>query len=158
MADPERDGAESPDRLFVYGTLMRDGGGPAHRYLAHGATYVGRGHVAGRLYDLGRYPGAVPATGPRPPDTAIPASGEVVRGELYELHDPDRLLRTLDEHEGCSVRNGAPTEFYRAVVTVRADDGDDVPAWIYWYGWSVDRADRIGTGSWTGRAAPGRHR
>ena len=45
--------------LFVYGTLRDD---PAHdmfHVLAANAELIGEATVAGRLYDLGEYPGLV---------------------------------------------------------------------------------------------------
>ena len=39
------------DLLFTYGTLMR--GFRLHRLLDGRAVYLGRGHVAGRIVDLG---------------------------------------------------------------------------------------------------------
>ncbi len=43
--------------------------------------YVGRGKIQGHLYDLGRFPGAVPSSSPQ----------NKITGEVYELSNPDKL-------------------------------------------------------------------
>ena len=60
--------------LFVYGTLKR--GGCRHAPLAC-QRFLGEARTAPlyRLYDLGSYPGLVPAD----------EGGDVVHGELYEV-------------------------------------------------------------------------
>jgi gamma-glutamylcyclotransferase (GGCT)/AIG2-like uncharacterized protein YtfP len=61
-------------------------GEPAHRLLTGRATFVARGHVAGTLLHLGKFPGLVAGRGR-------------VRGEVWRLEAPE-VLRTLDEYEG----------------------------------------------------------
>ncbi len=48
-----------PRHLFVYGTLMRASRSPYAQLLRARAQFVGEGWTPGRLYHLGRYPGAV---------------------------------------------------------------------------------------------------
>jgi gamma-glutamylcyclotransferase (GGCT)/AIG2-like uncharacterized protein YtfP len=99
-----------PDLLFAYGTLMR--GFPLHGLLAGRAAYVGEGVVAGRLFDLGRYPAAVPDPGAR------------VAGELYRVGDP-ALWTVLDSAEG--------RQYHREQVAVLGSGGDAAMAFIYWF-------------------------
>ena len=81
--------------LFVYGTLRR--GGEGHRLLQRrGVVYVGKGIVAGELYDLGSYPGALKSQ-----DLA-----SRVVGEVYRLSNATQALQRLDEYEG--VRPSGP--------------------------------------------------
>ena len=96
--------------LFVYGTLRL--GQPMHHELVHlQAKFVGRTRMSGRLYDLGRYPGAL-------------ASGDqVVLGELYHLPEPERALQHLDTVEG--------RQFHRATVQVTLEHGEPEQAWVY---------------------------
>lgn len=68
--------------VFVYGGLMY--GFDLHEPLSD-RFFVGRGTVKGLLFDLGRYPGLVPAS-------------EEVWGEVYEVDEP--LLEKLDAIEG----------------------------------------------------------
>jgi gamma-glutamylcyclotransferase (GGCT)/AIG2-like uncharacterized protein YtfP len=115
--------------LFTYGTLMRGYG--LHPVLAGGATAMGEGSVAGRLLDLGRYPGLIAGAGR-------------VRGELYRLDDPE-LLPVLDREEGYNF------ERRRAVVTLAG--GRRVRAWLYRYRGPRERATPIPDGDYR-RARP----
>ena len=56
--------ADPGSLLFVYGTLRRDVGAPAYRLLARHGTLFDRGHVPGRLFDVGRYPALRLGAGP----------------------------------------------------------------------------------------------
>jgi len=49
--------APPPDLIFVYGTLRRAAGHPAHRLVVEHGEFAGNGFVRGRLYDAGEYPG-----------------------------------------------------------------------------------------------------
>jgi gamma-glutamylcyclotransferase (GGCT)/AIG2-like uncharacterized protein YtfP len=83
-----------------------------HRLLASDARYVGTGQVAGRLVDLGTYPGAV-----------SDAHGRIA-GEVYEIGVP-ALWTVLDSAEG--------PQYHREEVGVRMDDGTERVAFMYWY-------------------------
>ena len=119
------------DLLFTYGTLMR--GFRLHRLLDGHATYLGHGRVAGRLLDLGSYPGAV----------ADPDGASAIHGELYRLYDPARW-GTLDSAEG--------PQYHRREVTVRTEDGRDRAASIYWYIGPLDRGVPIPSGDYRAHA------
>src|SRR5436853_375545 len=84
--------------LFVYGTLRQGSGHPLARLLAAQARWLGTGTVAGRLYDLGAYPGMAEPE----------AAGQRLRGDVYELHDPDATLSILDDYEGCGPSQPRP--------------------------------------------------
>ncbi|HLE20340.1 MAG TPA: gamma-glutamylcyclotransferase family protein, partial [Vicinamibacteria bacterium] len=43
--------------LFVYGTLRRGGGRDLRDLIGVSPKFLGRATAAGRLYDLGSYPG-----------------------------------------------------------------------------------------------------
>lgn len=79
MHEPE------PGRLFVYGTLRKDGGAPpaVRRRLEGEADLPGVAWIRGRLFAAGggRFPAAV-RTG----------SDRRVTGELYRLRSPGRVL------------------------------------------------------------------
>ncbi len=116
--------------LFAYGTLMR--GLPLHHLIAQRAEFVALGSVAGRLLDLGEYPGACPDREGR------------IRGEVYRVQSAD-LLATLDSTEG--------PEFPRRLTPVRLDDGRTVRAWTYWFNGSVRREVPIPDGDYRRHAA-----
>ena len=126
------------DHLFVYGTLRRDSGHDAHRFLAEGASYVAAGTVRGVLYRLGWHPGAV-----------LSEDGDSwIRGELYKMHDAAQLLAVLDDYEGCGPADPEPHRFARVDAQVRLHDGGDATAWIYVFRASTEDALRIDSGDW----------
>jgi gamma-glutamylcyclotransferase (GGCT)/AIG2-like uncharacterized protein YtfP len=100
--------------LFAYGTLRR--GAPMHGLIDGRARWVGPASAAGRLLDLGAFPGLVAAT--------VPA--DRVQGDLFAI-DPahcEALLDALDRYEGAS--------FERVEEQVSGPHGD-VKAWLYVY-------------------------
>jgi gamma-glutamylcyclotransferase (GGCT)/AIG2-like uncharacterized protein YtfP len=109
-----------PDKLFVYGTLRR--GHPLHEHLDESSSqFLGHGRIKGRLYDLGDYPGAMPADSP----------GQEVAGEIYVLSDPESQLRKLDELEEFDPSNLEDSLFVRRLIEVELDDGRKAQAWAY---------------------------
>jgi gamma-glutamylcyclotransferase (GGCT)/AIG2-like uncharacterized protein YtfP len=123
--------------LFVYGTLRR--GDKRHDILQRlGAVYVGKGSVAGELFDLGEYPGALKSN----------SSGARVIGEVYRLPNPKPALRILDEYEGV----GAVTSvFRREVAEVTIENGERVNTWSYWLSQPPRHRQRIKSGDYEGR-------
>lgn len=129
--------AEEQTYLFVYGSLRRDVGHPLHAVLAEHVAFVGCGTFQGKLYDLGPYPGAVPSE-----DEA-----DIVVGEVYALHDPERVLAVLDRYEGCA-NDPPPTEFRREKAMITLEKGVRVAAWIYLYNWPTFGLPRILSGDY----------
>jgi gamma-glutamylcyclotransferase (GGCT)/AIG2-like uncharacterized protein YtfP len=119
------------DLLFTYGTLMR--GFRRHRLLDGRASYLGRGRAAGRLLDLGSYPGAIDD----------PGGVGAIHGEVYRVADP-ALWGALDSAEG--------PQYHRREVTVRSEDGRDRAAWIYRYIGPLDRGVPIPGGDYRAHA------
>ncbi|HEY5724891.1 MAG TPA: gamma-glutamylcyclotransferase family protein, partial [Methylomirabilota bacterium] len=89
------------------------------------------GEVAGRLFDLGAYPGAV-----------RDAQGRIA-GEVYEIVAPE-LWRVLDSAEG--------PQYHRREVIVRSEDGREMAASIYWYIGPLDRGVPIPGGDYRAHA------
>jgi gamma-glutamylcyclotransferase (GGCT)/AIG2-like uncharacterized protein YtfP len=112
---------ESEALLFVYGTLRRGSAHPWAATLARSANWLGEGRLAGRLYDLGEYPGAVDA------------GDGWVRGDVYHLLNPAGLLPLLDDYE--DFRADAPQlgEFRRVSRPVLLDGGESRMCWVYLY-------------------------
>jgi gamma-glutamylcyclotransferase (GGCT)/AIG2-like uncharacterized protein YtfP len=115
--------------LFAYGTLRR--GAPMHGLLEGRATWIGRASVAGRLVDLGAFPGLVPAQ----------SAGDRVHGDLFAIAPAqrDELLDALDRYEGAS--------FERVEQLV---DGPDGPAraWLYLWRGEVDGRPLVAGGDY----------
>lgn len=85
---------------------------PLHNELvAARSEFLAEGAMRGRLYNLGRYSGAV-------------AGGEqMIAGELYRLPEPGRCFRRLDQVEG--------PEFHRKTMRIFLSAGATKRAWVY---------------------------
>ena len=116
--------------LFVYGTLRSQMNDPLHRLLEMHAVFVGTGFFQGKLYDIGRYPGAIRSH--RNTDRVI--------GEIYRFSDSQRAFQILDEYEG--------HRFKRKRVTIIQEDAKSIASWIYLYARSVKRHPRIPSGDY----------
>jgi gamma-glutamylcyclotransferase (GGCT)/AIG2-like uncharacterized protein YtfP len=116
-------------RLFVYGTLRRDG--RRHRHLA-GQAFLGvtRTRPLYALLDLGAYPGLI----------RCEDEGQAVEGELYEVSR--ELLARLDDIEG------APDLFRLGPVEVEGVAG---PVHAYFYQRAAAGRPRCATGRWDNR-------
>jgi gamma-glutamylcyclotransferase (GGCT)/AIG2-like uncharacterized protein YtfP len=126
---PTASGGPQVAILFAYGTLRR--GAPMHGLLEGRTTWIGAASVAGRLVDLGAFPGLVPARSPH----------ERVHGDLFEIAEADReaLLDALDRYEG--------TSFERVQQRVDGADGP-VIAWLYVYHGDLDGAKVVSSGDY----------
>ena len=92
--------------LFVYGTLRNTYDNPMARLLRQNAWLMGHGYVAGRLFDLGWYPGA----------THEPDSPHHVWGDVFALTD-ESILTQLDDYE--DIHNHPDDEYARRDVPVQ---------------------------------------
>lgn len=93
-------------------------------------VFQGMGTFRGRLYDLGRYPGAV----------ASAEDSERIVGEIYRLKQVAKALTLLDDYEG--------ELFRRQQVSARLDVKRKINTWIYLYQGSVDACRRIPSGDY----------
>jgi gamma-glutamylcyclotransferase (GGCT)/AIG2-like uncharacterized protein YtfP len=127
------------DRLFVYGTLMRDFDHPMAQLLSRSADFIGEARCPGRLYLVKHYPGMVLSD----------ATDDVVFGELYRLKQPEALLREFDMYEACGEGFAEPTEYIRRLLPVTLVDAGETlitEAWTYLYNWPVAHLPRIASG------------
>lgn len=134
----EREDDSATPLLFVYGTLRRGSHHPMSRLLALHARYQGAGHLNGRLYRLGRYPGAVISQRPN----------DWVRGDIYEMKVPQALLARMDRYEGLDSGRRCLGEYQRAIAAIHLDNGTIRQAWMYLYKKSVNRRKRMGAGDY----------
>jgi gamma-glutamylcyclotransferase (GGCT)/AIG2-like uncharacterized protein YtfP len=136
---------DPPRHLFVYGTLLASVASPAHRLLASRADLVSRGSMAGRLFDVGDYPAAVPTA----------ESGERIQGELYAIRPgrEDELLADLDRFEGFIPGRPGESLFVRVQANVEPQVGGTTAAWTYVFNRSVDGLPRIASGDYASRSA-----
>lgn len=127
--------ASSPPLLATYGTLMRAFGGPGQlggTSAAVEASFVAPCRIPGILYDLGRFPGAVPGDG-------------VIEGELFRLRGPE-VWAALDQYEGYDPDREENSLFVRRRVSL--DDPANRTAWVYWYNGDPTDHPRVPSGDW----------
>lgn len=121
--------------LFVYGTLLKRSPHAMARFLAERGTLLGEARIAGRLYNLGRYPGLIETAG----------AGDWVVGDLYDLGDHAAdTMAALDRYE--NAESPQPAYFDRQLGKVVGADGATHQAWVYWFRGAVKPADRIQSG------------
>lgn len=128
-----------PECVFVYGTLRLHR--LAHDLLRGRSAFVGFATVPGRLYDLGPFPGALPAEN----------SDEQIHGEVHRLDAPDQAFRLLDEYEGCSGADPIPHAFRRDAVLASLESGDTIECAIYWFTGRPPEERRITSGDYLKR-------
>ena len=129
--------------LFVYGTLRRRSRHPMARKLADAARHVGAARVAGRLYDLGRFPGLKK---PR-------AGDDWVEGDVYDLGAGSaQTLHEMDAYE--NAESPPPTPYERQETLALLVDGRLLSAWTYWYCGEVTEVQFIASGSYEENCDP----
>lgn len=111
--------------LFVYGSLRRQMiPQNLQVVMTTYCQFVGEAWVAGQLYEIAGYPGAIPST----------HNDLRVQGELYQIILPSlNLFTILDRYEECSAEFLMPHEYSRCQTTVHCASGEVLTAWIYWY-------------------------
>lgn len=134
-----------PEHLFVYGTLLPDLAPPGMSARLAELVPLGAARVAGRLYDLGPYPGAVDV-GDAPPSAE--AAGPTIRGEVFRLPAEGGLLDRLDAYENHVAHDPRGGLFARRATVAQLDDGRAVDCWIYVYNRSLARATPIPDGDY----------
>jgi len=128
--------------LFVYGTLLQGEDNPVRQELDAGTGRIGAATMPGaRLYAVDWHPAAVPSSEP----------SDLVHGEVYLLHDPERVLEALDCYEGCGPDDPEPRFFRREAWTVELAGGERVQAWVYLWNRPIDGLPRISSGDWRRR-------
>ncbi len=124
-------------RLFVYGTLRK--GFRSHGLLQRfRPRLLGSGHVPGRLYDLGDYPGAAEGAG----------DVDRIHGELYWLPRADAAFKVLDSFEGFDPAKPGLNEYSRKETKVTMAGGGRIRAWIYWLSRAHACGRRIPSGNY----------
>ena len=127
-----------PNTLFVYGTLLQATNGAIHPLLAGQAGFLGAGSIAGKLFLVQDYPGAV----------AIADGQSRVFGEVYQLLSPEKLLPALDAYEECAPNFPAPHEYQRLCAPVLMNTGQSLNAWVYLYNLATSQLQLISSGDY----------
>jgi gamma-glutamylcyclotransferase (GGCT)/AIG2-like uncharacterized protein YtfP len=126
------------DTLFVYGTLMRTTDGAMHPLLLGRAEFLGSASIAGKLYLVHDYPGAIIIEGDQPR----------IHGEVYHLFDAEKLLPMLDEYEECAPNFPSPHEYQRLRRPIARFDGQNLKAWVYQYNLATQQLKQIRSGDY----------
>lgn len=122
----------SPQLVFVYGTLRREG---SNHFRMAGAEFISPGTITGRMYRIDWYPGLV-----------LDSAGDEIHGEVYSV-GPE-LLSALDVFEGLSAGEMEGSEYRRVQTTVMQQDSQTITAWVWeWLG-MVEEGQRIRDGDW----------
>jgi gamma-glutamylcyclotransferase (GGCT)/AIG2-like uncharacterized protein YtfP len=124
------------DLVFFYGTLMSGFKRPGRDRIDSELQPVGRGWIHAALFDLGLYPGA------------IPASEAKVWGEVHRMTDIEAVLHELDAIEGFSAGEPDASLYVRAGAPVTLLDGRLETAWAYFYNAPLGGAQRIESGDY----------
>jgi len=113
-------------KLFVYGTLRNQFGHKLNGLIKSNFELIGKGMLKGKLFDIGRYPGAV-----------FPKSSEgKIVGEIYQVKDNgdfEAALAILDKYEGYEKDNLKKSEYIRQRKYVQLSNGRKVLSWVYVY-------------------------
>ncbi len=128
-----------PEYLFLYGTLLPNKAPTETALLVNRLRRVGPARVAGRLYDLGEYPGAI----------LDPAAKTSIHGELFELPEDPAILRKFDRYEEFDRENRENSLFIRTRTRVKTEDGRMRESWVYVYNQNPGRAPRIVDGDYS---------
>lgn len=123
---------DSSPLLATYGTLLRAFDGIERLDVADRVSFVRTCRFPGILYDLGRFPGAVPGE-------------RTVHGELLRLHDPD-VWTVLDRYEGYDADHEEASLFVRRRVSLQVPP--DQTAWVYWFNSNPAGRPRVASGDW----------
>jgi gamma-glutamylcyclotransferase (GGCT)/AIG2-like uncharacterized protein YtfP len=123
--------------LFVYGSLRSGFQSPAYEYISRFFTLVGEAKVKGKLFDMGSYPAAVPAS-----------EDVFIAGELYIIKDESEFpwaFAQLDDYEGVNVEPDEVQLYRRELSEVLIGD-EKVTAWMYWYNQDISGKPEIASG------------
>jgi gamma-glutamylcyclotransferase (GGCT)/AIG2-like uncharacterized protein YtfP len=124
------------DQVFFYGTLRTGFNRTTRAGIDSLLKFTGRGSISGKLFDLGIYPAAVPASDSR------------VFGEVFEITDPPKVLAALDRIEGHRPAEPERSLYNRVRVAATLDDGRTEDVWVYFYNAPLGRAPRITSGDY----------
>lgn len=121
----------SSKRIAFYGSLNVDHDLLERLKIQRFIRCIGPCQIAGRIYDLGEYPGLRPGSG-------------VVHGRLFECHNA-WVLGVLDDFEEYYPMDRSSSLFVRTQVKLIEPQ---VKAWIYQYNKPTLSAPIIESGSW----------
>ncbi|HEY5464796.1 MAG TPA: gamma-glutamylcyclotransferase family protein [Hanamia sp.] len=126
------------DYVFVYSSLREGFRRGEYNYISSYFSFVSKAKVKGILSDLGYNPVATPTT-----------ENYFIKGELYRINNRDEFsyaIGQLDDYEGVKPEADEKALYKREIATIYKDDGNEIPAWIYWYRGNVKGKPLIESG------------
>ena len=96
--------------------------------------WVGETFIRGKLFDIGRYPGAV---------KDILGTRSRIKGEVLLVRSPKKVFRILDEYEGFDSNLINKSEYRREKEPLQLANGKEIWSWVYWYNLPVLGKRRI---------------
>lgn len=111
------------NKLFVYGTLMKQSAHPMSVFLRSHSTFLCRGSFPGKLFEVAGYPGA----------NYDPKNSSAVHGEIYLLEAPPFVFSHLDPYESIGPQFPQPHEYVRKLVPINTGQGPSLQCWVYLY-------------------------
>ena len=123
--------------LFVYGTLLHSIESSMANYLKDVSTFIGTGHLKGRMYDLGRYPGVV----------VNEKEPKRIFGHIFKLKQAAEALKVLDYYEAIPDGENTTSEYIRCLQEVESE-GNIISCWVYVYNLSTDGLTEIKGGNY----------
>ncbi len=130
---------QTPDLLFVYGTLRRGSDHANAARLASQSDWLGTATLAGALYRVSWHPALVLGGTDR------------VSGDLVRLHNPSASMPWLDAFEGCGQSNPPPHDYRREICAVTTSDGS-ANAMVYIWNLPLTGLAPITSGDWLQQA------
>lgn len=129
--------------IFAYGTLLpenvpTDLGGAVRKL-----KFVGNGHIHGKLYDLGDFPGAV----------LNKSAKNRIYGRVYELPGDQQTLKSLDKYEEYYPSNKRKSLYVRRKAVVTLKNRKKLECWVYEYNRDVSLSPVIKSGEYSKIAA-----
>jgi gamma-glutamylcyclotransferase (GGCT)/AIG2-like uncharacterized protein YtfP len=125
--------------LFLYGTLLPDHAPLSMVKVVRRLHLIGPAQVRGRLYDLGRYPGAV----------LDHTGANTISGQVFVIPEQDaELLALLDGYEQFNPADQKNSLFVRKECHAVTADGRTLKCWIYAYNRGIGSARLIASGNY----------
>lgn len=126
---------QTPQLLFVYGTLRRGSDHANAARLARESDWLGTATLTGTLYRVSWHP------------ALVLAGDDTVTGDLLRLHDAAASLPWLDVFEGCAPDDPLPHDYRRETAQLYTQRGP-ATALVYVWNLPLDGLVRIASGDW----------
>lgn len=122
--------------LFAYGFLKRRfHGNTTTKTPPMDVRFVCEGTYPGKIYRVAAYPGV----------SHDPSGEHWVKGEVFEINDPDQLIPVLDEFENAHPLVTENPTYARVLRTIQTPVGA-LDCWVYEYLLPMEERTRIESG------------